>query len=236
MLHADELYDTAVANNVNPELVVITAKGEGNFKQAGGSYNYWGLGCPNGSASGYSYGSFAEGVADYGRVIGNSCEGGSKAAAITARYEERVDSGCDPLGYGLPGTLGGMQSVYSWLGNDHLANSSGAGGMYYLYPWGWGGYQYEGENKIIFESKEEFEEKCGSQHGTSGGRRSSTPTTAWEQGQYTAWQVRSKLSYWEDIFGDYGSLDSGTTDKDKTKDSTKDNTKNNTTSNTSKSK
>ena len=144
MLHADELYDTAVANNVNPELVVITAKGEGNFEESGGSYNYWGLGCPNGSASGYSYGSFAEGVADYARVIGYCCEGGQNEAIIMQRYEERADTGCDPLGYGLPGTLGGMQSVYSWLGDTHAVNSPGAGGMYYLYPWGWGGTWYEG--------------------------------------------------------------------------------------------
>lgn len=228
MLHADELYDTAVANNVNPELVVITAKGEGNFEESGGSYNYWGLGCPNGSASGYSYGSFAEGVADYARVIGYCCEGGQNEAIIMQRYEERADTGCDPLGYGLPGTLGGMQSVYSWLGDTHAVNSPGAGGMYYLYPWGWGGTWYEGKNKIIFESKEEFEEKCGSQHGTSGGRLSDTPTTAWEQGQYTAWQAKSKVRFWNDIFGEYGSLDSGASDKD--------NAKKNTTSNSSKSK
>ena len=82
MSHAEELYDVSVANNVNPELVVITAKGEGNFREAGGSYNYWGLGCPNDSKSGYSYGSFAEGIADYARVIGNCCEGGQNEAIM----------------------------------------------------------------------------------------------------------------------------------------------------------
>ena len=74
--------------------------------------------------------------------------------------------------------------------------------MYYLYPWGWGGNQYEGENKIIFESKSEFESLCGSKHGTSGGRTSSAKTTVWEQGMYTAYQSRFIVKLAKDIFGE----------------------------------
>ena len=196
LLKADELYDSAVANNVNPELVVITAKTEGNFSEAGGSYNYWGLNVPNGAASGDSFSSLSEGVAAYARYI-QKYETGSFAATIMQRYEERKAAGCDPLGYGLPGTLSGMQSIYSFLGK-HEYGSAGAGGYYYMDP------ARAGVTKI-YATHEEFVEKClngGPEHAAG------TTTTVWEQGQYTAWQVEKKLEVWNDIFGDFGSLSS----------------------------
>ena len=196
LLKAAELYDSAVANNVNPELVVITAKAEGNFSESGGRYNYWGLNVPNGASSGNSYGSLAEGVAGYANYI-NKYESGSFAATITQRYEERTAAGCDPLGYGLPGTLSGMQSLYSFLGK-HEYGGPGSGGYYYMDP------AREGVTKI-YATHEEFVSKClngGPEHAAG------TTTTAWEQGQYTAWQVESKLQIWNDIFGDFGDLSS----------------------------
>ena len=196
LLKADELYDSAVANNVNPELVVITAKTEGNFSEAGGSYNYWGLNVPNGAASGDSFSSLSEGVAAYARYI-QKYETGSFAATIMQRYEERKAAGCDPLGYGLPGTLSGMQSIYSFLGK-HEYGSAGAGGYYYMDP------ARAGVTKI-YATHEEFVQKClngGPEHAAG------TTTTVWEQGQYTAWQVEKKLEVWNDIFGDFGSLSS----------------------------
>ena len=196
LLKADELYDTAVANNVNPELVVITAKTEGNFSESGGRYNYWGLNVPNGAQSGDSFNSLAEGVAAYARYI-QKYETGSYAATIMQRYEERKAAGCDPLGYGLPGTLSGMQSIYSFLGK-HEYGSSGAGGYYYMDP------ARAGVTKI-YATHEEFVQKClngGPEHAAG------TTTTVWEQGQYTAWQVEKKLEVWNDIFGDFGSLSS----------------------------
>ena len=196
LLKADELYDTAVANNVNPELVVITAKTEGNFSESGGRYNYWGLNVPNGAQSGDSFNSLADGVAAYARYI-QKYETGSYAATIMQRYEERKAAGCDPLGYGLPGTLSGMQSIYSFLGK-HEYGSSGAGGYYYMDP------ARAGVTKI-YATHEEFVQKClngGPEHAAG------TTTTVWEQGQYTAWQVEKKLEVWNDIFGDFGSLSS----------------------------
>ena len=194
----DELYDTAVACGVNPELVVITAKTEGNFREAGGSYNYWGLNVPNGESSGDSFSSLAEGVRGYAQYI-QKYETGSFAEEITKRYEERKAAGCDPLGYGLPGTLSGMQSLYSYLGKHGYAYSgAGSGGYYYMDP------EIAGVTKI-YATHEEFVEKClngGPEHADG------TETTVWEQGQYTAWQVEKKLDVWEDIFGDYGSLSS----------------------------
>ncbi len=194
--HAGEIYDISVANNLNPELVVITARGEGNFAEAGGSYNYWGIGVPNGASSGGSYSSLEEGIIAYANVI-HSYETGSKAQLILERYEERKAAGCDPLGYGLPGTLSGMQSIYSFLGN-HEYGSAGSGGYYYMDP------DRAGVTKI-YATHEEFLAKC---YNAGGEHASGTVTTVWEQGQYTAWQVEQKLTYWVEIFGDYGSLSS----------------------------
>ena len=194
----DELYDSSIANNINPELVVITAKTEGNFSEAGGSFNYWGVNVPNGSSSGDSYGSLAEGIAGYASYI-HKYEYGDFAATIMQRYEERKAAGCDPLGYGLPGTLSGMQSIYSFLGN-HVYGSSGTGGYYYMDP------DRAGVTKI-YATHEEFLTKCkdsGLPEHAAG-----TVTTVWEQGQYTAWKVEKKLEVWNEIFGAYGSLNSG---------------------------
>lgn len=194
---AGELYDTAVANNVNPELVVVTAKTEGNFARCGGDYNYWGIAVPNGAGSGSSFSSFEEGIKGYATVINGCMPGGYNESIILQRYEERKDTGCDPNGYGQPGTLSGMQSVYSYLGKHGQAySSSGAGGYYYMDP------AIAGVTKI-YATHEEFVQKClngGPEHADG------TETTPWEQGQYTAWQVEKKLEVWEDIFGDYGSL------------------------------
>lgn len=191
---ADELYNASIANNVNPELVVITAKSEGNFKESGGSFNYWGLGVPNGASKGYSYTSLTSGIAGYASYI-NKYNSGSYASMIMKRYEERKAAGCDPLGYGLPGTLSGMQSIYSYLGK-HEYGSSGKGGYYYMDP------ARAGVTKI-YATHEEFLQKC--KESGLAEHAEGTETTVWEQGQYTAWQVEQKLQTWDEIFGPYGS-------------------------------
>ena len=208
---ADELYDTAVANNLNPELAVITAKSEGGFRESGGSYNYWGIAVPNGASSGKGFSSYAAGVAGYAKVI-NSYTTGWYAAAITENYEKRKAAGCDPTGYGLPGTLSGMQSIYSSLGR-HVHGSAGEGGYYYMDP------ARAGVTKI-YKTHEEFVQKC---QNAGGEHAAGTTTTVWEQGQYTAWQVEQKLQTWTEIFGSYGSLDSSNNNNNnKTKNNNKD--------------
>ena len=194
LVKADELYDSSISNNVNPELVVITARGEGNFKEAGGRYNYWGIGVPNGASAGYSYNSLSEGIAGYANTL-KKYVSGSYASMIMERYEERKAAGCDPLGYGKPGTLSGMQSIYSYLGK-HEYGSSGTGGYYYMDP------DRAGVTKI-YSTHAEFLAKC--KNSGLSEHASGTETTVWEQGQYTAWQVESKLEYWDEIFGSFGS-------------------------------
>ena len=60
--NADDYYDYAKSQGVNPEIVVTIASKEGNGYTTSGSNNYWGLACPNGASSCGSYGSFMEGA------------------------------------------------------------------------------------------------------------------------------------------------------------------------------
>lgn len=193
--YAADIYDWSVAAGVNPELVIITAKTEGNFGQAGGAYNYWGLGTPNGASSGSSYSSLKEGVEAYARSI-LAFNTGWRAQRINQLAAERQAAGVDPLGYGAPDTFSGMQSLYSDLGK-HIEGSSGAGGYYYMDP------ARAGVTKI-YSTHEEFLSKCKdsglSEHAYE------TVVTTWENGQYTAWQVEKKLQFWNTIFGSYGSI------------------------------
>ena len=201
----EELYDICEEKGINPEFIFVRGIQECGLSAANGN-NYWGYNTPNGSGlwDGGTWQHVLELYCD--TILEYQDPASSYYQTIMERYEERKacteNGGIDPYGYGLPSSVSGLQCLYSWLGDDHSANDAGGGGMYYLYPWGWGGNQYEGENKIIFESKEEFESLCGSKHGTSGGATSSTPTTVWEQGMYTAWQSKKIIDPAKEIFGE----------------------------------
>ena len=191
------IYDTSVQNGINPELVVVTAQTEQSFRAGGGAYNYWGIAVYNGSSTGSSFSSLADGIAGYASVV-KSYETGWKAEEIKARATAREAAGCDPLGYGQPGTLSGMQSIYSSVGK-HVTGSSGAGGYYYMDP-------ARAGITAIYATHEEFVQKCqngGPEHAYG------TEATTWEQGQYTAFQVKQKIEVWNSIFGAYGSLPGG---------------------------
>lgn len=196
--YAENIYDWSVAAGVNPELVVVTAKTEGNFGQAGGAYNYWGLGTPNGASHGNSYASFKAGIEAYASSI-LAFNTGWRAERINKLAAERQAAGVDPLGYGAPDTFSGMQSLYSDLGK-HEYGSAGAGGYYYMDP------ARAGVTKI-YATHNEFLSKC--QNSGLSEHSSSTAVTTWENGQYTAWQVEGKLKFWNEIFGAYGSLSIG---------------------------
>lgn len=193
--YVDNIYDWSVAAGVNPELVIITAKSEGKFGETGGSYNYWGIGVSNGSETGNSYSSLKEGIEGYAQVI-ISYQTGWKKDSINDKAIKRAAVGVDPLGYGTPETLSGMQSLYSSLG-EHVTGSSGTGGYYYMDP------SIANVTKI-YSTHAEFLTKCKnsglSEHAYG------TSVTEWENGQYTAWQVEQKLTTWEHIFGNFGSL------------------------------
>lgn len=101
--YADKIYDIAVNNNVNPELVIIRAAIEG-YSPGASKNNYWGLGCTN--TGGYnaciSYASIDEGIMGFINFV-------SKFNSLTE-----------------------LMSKYAYLG-DYWYNpgSSSVGGCYY---------------------------------------------------------------------------------------------------------
>lgn len=184
---AGEVYDVSVDSSVNPELVVVTAGTEQGWRTCAGLYNFWGIGIPNGRgcSAGPQLTSMAQGIRKYAETIANYREGGRYDKTITNRYNEREAAGCDPAGHGLPGSLAGMQSVYSWVGNYRYSPGN----------WGLGGCVYL---NIIYGSNYcSTKSVCTSYSNCP----SSSATTVCEQNDYTAWQLQEKLELRSAIFG-----------------------------------
>lgn len=193
VLNAEEVYDASIANNINPELVVVTAGTEQNWTLSSAcqyTNNYWGIGISNGKGcnAGGIYDSLSEGIAAYATTLSAYTEYGSYVKKITNRYNERSQAGCDSSGHGLPGTFEGMQSVYSWVGNYRFnPGSSGSGGCYYL-------------NHIYGKNYCSTVPTCSSKTATNDCPIESK-TTVCEQNDYTAYQIKQKLQMRYDIFG-----------------------------------
>lgn len=190
VLNAEEIYDASLANNVNPELVVVTAGTEQNWTLSSAcqyTNNYWGIGITNGKGcnSGGKYDSLSEGIAAYAKVLNSYNEYGKYAESITNRYNERAAANCDSSGHGLPGTLEGMQSIYSYVGKyRYNPGNSGLGGCYYL-------------NILYGKSYCSTVATCAENSGCSV----ESQTTVCEQNDYTAWQIKKKIQLRYDIFG-----------------------------------
>ena len=70
--HAGEIYDLGIKLGINPELPVIRAFNEGfspGIVNGVDSYNYWGIGCYNGTSNYSKYNSFMDGVRGYYDVL-----------------------------------------------------------------------------------------------------------------------------------------------------------------------
>lgn len=190
VLNSDEIYNTSLENDINPELVVVTAGTEQSWTLSSAckyTNNYWGIGITNGNGcnSGGKYNSLSEGIAAYASTLSAYNEYGSYASTIKNRYEQRLNSGCDSSGHGMPGTLVGMQSVYSYVG-DYRYNpgNAGLGGCYYL--------------NILYGGNYCSEVATCSEKGNCS---EDSRTTVCEQNDYTAWQVKNKIQLRYDIFG-----------------------------------
>ena len=185
--HAGEIYDISLDNNVNPELVVVTAGTEQSWESTCG-YNYWGIGISNDErycSQGAQYNSLEEGIRGFAATLQDYLPGGSHDTPITNRYNEREAAGCDPAGHGLPGTLEGWQSVYSWVGTYRYSpGSSGRGGCYSLNLVYGAGYC---DDKSVCTDYSSCPE--------------SSRTTICEQNDYTAWQLSEKREFRYNIFG-----------------------------------
>lgn len=190
---AEQIYDWGVQYEVNPELIITMALKESGFESpGGGDQNFWGLGTYNGASSNY-IGSFEEGVKLLAKTFKAYLEGSGtwQEQEILKRYNEREAANCNSNGYGKPGTLKGMLSIYSDLcgsNTKHREGSSGDGGNYYL--------------KVIYGTQ--FNEKCGNVH-----RIGVDDYTIQEKADYTAWLYEQQLDYWQLIFGEFGRLGGG---------------------------
>ncbi len=180
--HAETVYDVSKSAHVNPELVVVTAGAEQGWQKTCG-YNFYGIGISNGAgcSAGAQYSSLEAGIRGYAKVMDSYGPGKEQAAQIESRYKERKAANCDPAGHGKPGTLQGMQSVYSWIGTyRYNPGSWGDGGCVYLkliYP----NYPYCKPSTAAVDNQ--------------------TKTTVCEQNDYTAYQLKGKYKLRKEIFG-----------------------------------
>ncbi|MBE6140040.1 MAG: hypothetical protein E7172_00645 [Firmicutes bacterium] len=102
--NAEVIYDLAIQNNINPELIVVRAVLEG-FSPGKSKNNYWGMGCTN--TGGYekciNYASFDEGVLGFIKNV--------------SQYD----------------SLASMMAKYSYIGSYwYNPGASSYGGCYYL--------------------------------------------------------------------------------------------------------
>ena len=197
--HAELVYELSVKNRVNPELVVVTAGTEEGFQKCGGYYNFWGIGIGNGAGCevGPHYQSLEEGIVGFAGTLVDFLPGGKRDAFIRSRYDDREKAGCDKAGHGLPGTLEGWQSVYSWPGYyRYNPGTNGLGGCVYL-----NGYVYPDSNycskkpsctSYTMDDQYNYENKVCPD---------ATLMTVCEQNDYTAYQLKSKHKLRQEIFG-----------------------------------
>lgn len=184
--NSELVYQTSVDNNVNPELVVVTAGTEQGWSNPNGSYNFWGIAVTNGSNDTGSFGSLENGIVQYAKVINDyNSPNSSHYNEIINRNNAREEAGCKAEGHGMPGTLEGMQSLYSWIG-DHRYNpgGNGLGGCVYL-------------NLIYGAGYCSSVPTCYDYNNCP----SDSKTTVCEQNDYTAYQLIEKFKIRYDIFG-----------------------------------
>lgn len=189
-----EYYNLCVSKGVNPELAFVTAITETGLS-GGGVNNFYGTGTPNGSKSPPRESLLADTEIYCNAILEFQDPSGWKYEAIMKNYNERSacteNGGIDPDGYGTPDTIQGMQSLYSDLGK-HEYGSSGKGGYYYMNP------SRAGVTKI-YATEQEFIDKC---LNVDGAHAEGQKVTVYENGQYTAWQVESKVDLAKKIWGE----------------------------------
>ena len=181
-------YQMCVKYELNPDFLFVRAICESSLKYDGGVGNYWGWDVPNGQNYVTKIGDGMLGsleVVCKGLLNGYITPGGSQYRMIMSRYEERkkcTDHGGIPrFGYGMPDTVPGVMSVYSSVGKDHA--------------------EIVGANRFLeadIYTEENIYSWCTAPHGTGD-----LPPTVWEQGSYTASQVRKMLNIAHEVWPKY---------------------------------
>ena len=150
----------------------------------------------NGNAcnSGGVYSSLSEGIIDFANVISKYNPGGENAEAIKETARVRSEAGCDPAGHGLPGTIEGLQSLYSYIGTYRYDPGD----------WNTGGCVYL--NHYIYSDNYCKTVPTCKNYGTKDGKHwencpANTKTTVCEQNDYTAYRVKKHAIIRNNIFG-----------------------------------
>ena len=196
--NASGIYDVSIRNGVNPELVVVMAGAESWWYLSDAcayTNNYWGIEIYNGLGcnGGGIYTDIFEGVEAFAKVVSRYNPGGYYAERIKAINKERTEAGCDPAGHGGPGSIEGMQTMYSTVG-EYRYNPGGTslGGCYY--------YDYiYGKNYCSSRVTCTAYTNDRSKDGVNCPAESRTTTC--EYNDYTAWRVEKLLRFRRDIFG-----------------------------------
>lgn len=130
-----ELYRLCEEKTINPEFAFVTAITETSLN-GGMVNNYTCFNVPNGdSIEQHPFSSLLEHYEAFcDHIIQNFLTPGTwHYEEIVNRYNARKEAGCDKNGYGMPDTLQGIQSLYSWLG-DHVTGSAGERRILYIRP------------------------------------------------------------------------------------------------------
>ena len=166
--NAGHIYDVSVANNFNPELVIVRAVNEG-FDPGTSSNNYWGLGCCNNCSSCNSYSSLDEGLLAF------------------FEYFNRLSLGED--------SIYNVMSTYVYIGsywyatyckpNSPNSDCSDKGGCYYqpyISPF------------MSSTRASETSNICANSSCMFGSSVGCTATTDEDQQAYTKWQVDENIT------------------------------------------
>lgn len=172
----DEVYNEAVRNNINPELLVVRAIKEGfsPYNKDRSNYNYWGLGCYNGSGRCEHYSSMASGIAGF-------------ASARSVRSAESLED---------------MMSTYAYIGNNWYTRTQGAGN--YWSDGGCPYFPYI--RKYMPSGRaEEVSRYCENPFYVCANDSTPTcfPTIAVDQTAYTMYNIQGMNDDYVEIFGAY---------------------------------
>lgn len=169
VMNAGLVYDASIANNVNPELVVVRALVEG--MSPGKDYNnYWGIGCYNGQGTSActKYSSLADGIAGFAKTV--------------SKYD----------------SMGEMLQSYAYIGDYWMRVKYNADGSISNSSWSNGGCAYFPYiKKYLSSSRAAYvDEACNTPplcESINGGPNCKK-TTQEDQDAYAEWQASEKMS------------------------------------------
>lgn len=121
--NAGRIYDLAIANNFNPELIIIRAQLEGGFKEQGGRYNYFGIRCYNGTSKCKDFSSMDEAVLEYIKIVKGYNY--SSVFDVMKKYSYLGDYWFNPGGSGLGGCYY-LPYISKYMSEEAVVNATNA--------------------------------------------------------------------------------------------------------------